>query len=103
MRTLILAGLFTFAFAGVSFAQQRICAPYEKMAEVLGEKFREQSIGMGVAASGMRLEVFASPDGKTWTVVGIQGNGLACVLVDGVSWEQVARPFPQGVPSEGAP
>ena len=98
MKALVVAALMALISGGA--VAQQLCAPYEKMSQALGDKFQERSIGSGVGSSGIRMELFTSKDGSTWTVVGVQGNGRSCVLMDGVSWEPVARPFLPASPSE---
>jgi hypothetical protein len=40
-----------------------------------------------VMSNGNVLQVFASPDTGTWTIVSIAPSGLSCVLAAGQSWE----------------
>jgi len=40
--------------------------------------------------------VFASPDGETWTIVGVQPNGMACFLSVGEGWYTGGDKAPEG-------
>lgn len=92
LKSAILALLIAPLFAGFSFAQQ--CPTRDKVADFLLNKHQEYMTDSAVTSNGMRVEVFQSKDGKTWTLIVVRGDGCAAPVAEGVSWEQVARPFP---------
>ena len=54
--------------AGSTQAQrQPRCIDRQMIEEVLKQRFAEKQAGIGLAEDGRLLEVFSSPDGRTWT------------------------------------
>lgn len=75
-----------------SGASQSACFSREVLLKHLSGKFEEAPIAAGLAANGSVLEVFASPDGVTWTIVLTQPNGATCVMASGESWMGLMKP-----------
>ncbi len=70
------------------------CTTRAHMIEQLGSRYAETQIAMGLASNGALLELFASGDGTTWTVVVTAPGGQSCILAAGESWRdrrQVAQ------------
>jgi hypothetical protein len=94
---LILATLFLTAQA---FAQQppqpprqQMCGPFGQMREQLASQYRETEIGTGMIGEGTALlMLFASPDGKTWTILQLSPQGVACVAAAGTDWDAGQMP-----------
>jgi hypothetical protein len=40
----------------------------------------------GIAASGNILEVFAAPDGGSWTIIVTRPDGMSSVIAEGEGW-----------------
>lgn len=69
-------------------AQGRQCGPYDAFVKHLADNFNEAPVSVGVASSGMAvLQVFASPEGKTFSALAVSSNGTACLLFTGTDWE----------------
>ncbi|MFQ6017937.1 MAG: hypothetical protein ACE5KF_07050 [Kiloniellaceae bacterium] len=66
------------------------------MVERLAERYGEAPIAAGVTARGALLEVLATEDGATWTIIVTTPQGLSCVRAAGEGWR--ARPPRQGGP-----
>jgi hypothetical protein len=82
----IAAVFFLFAFA--SAQAQQACAPREKVLKHLAEKYGEQPVAVGVMAGGAAVvEVIASQDGSTFTVIISTPNGLSCVKASGAAFQ----------------
>ena len=64
------------------------CHDYKDIVEVLGRKYQEASLSLGVQTNGDVLQVFATNDKATWTVVSVQPSGRTCILAAGKHWEQ---------------
>ena len=66
----------------------RVCLLYDQMAKALEtEPPGETLIGHGAAFNGWRLEVWRTQDGeKTWTIIAVNRDGLACVVSVGTGW-----------------
>ena len=74
-------------------AASQLCLPRAVVAERLGTKFGEARTAGGLASNGALMEIYASKDGGTWTVVMTMPRGLSCIVATGESWrvqEQVA-------------
>lgn len=83
----IAAVFFLFAFASAQ-AQQQACGPRDKVLAHLADKFGEQPVAMGVMTGGQAvLEILASQDGKTFTVIMSLPNGISCVKADGAGFQ----------------
>ncbi len=61
------------------------------MLEWLAANFREAPVALGVTGGGDLVEVMASQDGQTWTIVVTSARGRSCLLAAGEGW-RVARP-----------
>ena len=55
-------------------------------------------MAVGLSDSGYILEVLASEDGTTWTIMTTGPSGLTCIVQTGERWQPVAR----RAPSEGS-
>lgn len=62
---------------------QSPCAPYTTIAAALDSKYHEAPVARMMADAGFVLEILASADGATFTVLGVQPNGTACLLATG--------------------
>ncbi|HBN92234.1 MAG TPA: hypothetical protein DD397_06695 [Hyphomonas sp.] len=83
------AVFFLIAFSSAQ-AQQQSCGPREKVLEHLAQKYGEQPIAAGIMQGGQAvLEILASQDGSTFTVIISLPNGVSCVKADGVSFQQL--------------
>lgn len=60
------------------------CYSREHISEVL-RQFGESPTNMGVAANGVLLEIWSSPEG-TWTAIIIQPSGEHCPVASGEAW-----------------
>lgn len=68
-------------------AQQYPCGPRQTLIETLTQRHGERVVATGLAATGAFVEVLASSDGKTWTVLVVMPSGLACIKAVGTDWE----------------
>jgi len=68
-------------------AQQYPCGVRDAIIGSLAQRHGEQVVATGLAATGAFVEVFASPEGKTWTVLVVLPSGLACIKAVGTDWE----------------
>lgn len=74
------------------------CAPYEIVAAALNERYREAPVARMLSDRGFVIEVLASADGTSFTVLGIQPGGGACVLAAGSAFALVS---PAATPAPG--
>lgn len=73
--------------AGVS------CSPYDQATAHLGGKYHEFSVARGLGGDGIAFELWSASDGKTWSLLSVTPDGMACLVKSGVSLEWSA-PLP---------
>lgn len=86
-------------FGGSANAQQPMmpgggpwCGEHKLITEQLKARYQEEPTAIGVQADGRLMEVFASQDGATWTVVLRRPDGVSCVVAVGSNWEMLPLP-----------
>jgi hypothetical protein len=67
-------------------AAQSMCAPRAEIAERLTANHQETPSAAGLASSGAVIEVFASDDGATFTIVMTRPEGISCLVAAGEAW-----------------
>ena len=72
----------------IAFAQPA-CLPHGKMVDLLDGQYSEQRVSAGLETGGRLIEVFATADGGTWTMVMTTPNGVTCVIAAGLEWQDV--------------
>ena len=77
------------AFMAHPAAAQQAGRPRAEVVKVLGDRYAEESVGLGIAQNGGVIELFTSKDGATWTIVLTMPNGLSLVIATGESWMQI--------------
>jgi hypothetical protein len=65
------------------------CHRYDEIASQLGSRYREAPVSLGVQTNGNLLQVFASPESGTWTILSTSPTGMTCVIAAGKSWESL--------------
>ncbi|WP_395675512.1 hypothetical protein [Inquilinus sp.] len=75
------------------------CAPYEIVAAALNERYHEAPVARMLSDRGFVIEILASADGASFTVLGIQPGGTACVVAAGSTFALVG---PAGTSAPGA-
>jgi hypothetical protein len=66
-----------------------LCARDEVVSKQLERGYGELPIARGLASDGKLLQVFASEDGLSWTVVLTRPDGVSCVAASGRHWQTV--------------
>lgn len=79
-----------------SAAQAPECAPFERVVANLAQSYSERPVARAINSEGQLLLVLlASPDGATWTEVGVRAaDHMACIVGAGTDWE-MASPEPE--------
>ncbi|MEZ5826724.1 MAG: hypothetical protein R3C97_18975 [Geminicoccaceae bacterium] len=78
------------ANAQVPTIQPRIpCHDYKEIARQLGNRYEEAPISLGMQSNGNVLQVFASKDKESWTILSISPQGTGCILAAGKRWEDI--------------
>jgi hypothetical protein len=65
------------------------CASDEAVSKRLESGYGELPIARGLASDGKLLQVFASEDGLSWTVVLTRPDGVSCIAASGRYWQPV--------------
>lgn len=63
-----------------------VCQDYDQTAAWLKQEYKEEPIAGGLTHTGKLMQVFATEDGSTWTVVMTNPDGTACVVSAGKHW-----------------
>ncbi|WP_193367052.1 hypothetical protein [Pelagibius marinus] len=71
-----------------------VCHPRDHLLNWLRDNFGEVPVGFGLA-DGKVLELLASKDGLTWTIIMTWPNGRSCVMTGGEAWRRLPLP-PKG-------
>lgn len=75
-------------------APNRNCAPRPAVVEKLASQFGETRQSMGLGANNQVIEIFASGDTGTWTIVVSTPAGLSCIVAAGQAFEAIAETLP---------
>lgn len=62
------------------------CVDRDWLVGELAAQHREKPVAEGRTSDGATLEILASPDGKTWTLLVTEPQGLTCTLLSGREW-----------------
>ena len=82
----------------VAAAQNRpICAERHVIVDTLAARYGETAVSLGLGPGNRVVEVFASEETGTWTIIVTSVNGTTCLVASGDSYTVVA-PSPQGEP-----
>lgn len=100
MKTLAAAILAVSLMPAAADAQNRNCGPRTKVVETLAEKYKESRRSIGLATKGRVMEIFASEETGSWTIVVTMPNGMTCLVASGQAFEAVDEALqPAGIKS----
>lgn len=95
MAALAMGTLMTVTPALPVAAQSaRNCAPREVVVTRLAEKYKETRRSMGLGANNAVVEVFASQESGSWTIIVTMPNGVTCLVASGQAFEALAEALP---------
>lgn len=82
MRTFLVVVLALLTTAAEA---QGVCGDYTEFVNSLAQKFKEKSIGKGIAREGtVVFELFASD--TSFTILSVTPTGRACIVITGAEW-----------------
>ena len=61
------------------------CLPRDDLVKMLGDKYHEVPIAIGMVNEGLIMEAFSSPQG-TWTIFLTNTKKVSCMVMDGGEW-----------------
>lgn len=65
------------------------CHDAGEIAKQLSAKYKEAPVAFGLQSNGNLLQIYASNQKSTWTVVSTSPNGKSCIVAAGKRWESV--------------
>jgi hypothetical protein len=68
------------------YAQEPYGLSRDEVVAQLGGAYKEAPVAGGIAANGNILEVFAAPDGASWTIIVTRPDGMSSVIAEGEGW-----------------
>ncbi len=68
-----------------------VCDARAEVLRHLERQYAEAPVALGLANTGGVVEVLASPNGATWTIIVTLPDGTSCLVAAGESWETVPR------------
>ena len=68
-----------------------LCAPRAAVVARLARDFGETPRGLGLAGAERLVELFASKDTGTWTLLRTAPDGTACLIAAGHDWHGLAE------------
>lgn len=75
-------------------AQSAQCAPRQAIVESLASKYGETRQSIGLAQQNTVVEVFASTETGTWTILYTRTDGVTCLIASGQHYEAVTEELP---------
>ncbi len=78
----------------VAAQSQRNCGPRDAVVERLAEGYGETRQSVGIGSNNAMVEVFASEETGSWTILVTMPTGVSCLVASGQSFEEVAEALP---------
>lgn len=78
--------------AGITMASvsaQARCGPREAILEAAFRQYAERPVALALAAGGSLLEVLATRDGSSFTLLQSSPGGTSCIIATGESWRNL--------------
>ena len=82
------AALLAATAAGPARAHYRDCGPSEAMRQRMALEYGERQAAMGTAGTRNAAELWINEATRSWTLLGIWPEGLACIVAGGKAWEE---------------
>jgi hypothetical protein len=79
-------GATLVAFLALPGQAEGTCVARDWLVAELAEQNLEQPVAQGTTADGAVLEILTSRDGRTWTLLVTEPQGLTCTLIEGRDW-----------------
>lgn len=86
VATIVLAALMS-----ASAAAQVACGRHAEIVGKLESGYQESKKGMGLAANGQLVELFAAEAGN-WSILVVTPEGMACLVLTGQDWLAATPP-----------
>ena len=67
------------------------CNTRDYVLGLLSDKYSEAPIAIGVANNGGLVEVLATGDGDTWSIIITTPQGMSCLVAAGEGWQALEQ------------
>lgn len=95
LAALTAAAVFYIAATTQASAQsQRNCGPREAVVGRLASGYGETRQSVGIGSNNAMVEVFASDDTGSWTILVTLPTGVTCLVASGQLFEEVTEALP---------
>jgi hypothetical protein len=98
LKTAFAAAVLLFASPALSQTQMP-CADRADVVSRLAERYGETLQSMGLNQNNTILEVYASEETGTWTILLSRADGTACLVAAGQMWDGTPAQAPVGDPA----
>jgi len=90
-RLLAAAALLGAVVAGSTAARAdpQVCGARTEILAELTKRYSEAPVAVGLANSGVLVEVLSSDNGATWTIIVSQPDGVSCLVAAGKEWQDL--------------
>ena len=89
----ILGAIAALGVAGKSaVAADALCNQRAVVLKTLEKDYGEKPIAFGITENGAMVQLIASKDGKTWTLVIHNPKGVSCLMAAGETWKTRRAP-----------
>ena len=95
LKLAVLTAAAALALPMAASAQGQNCGARTAVVDRLADKYGESRQSIGMAPKGRVVEVFASQETGTWTILVTMPNGVSCLMAAGKAWEGVAEAAPR--------
>ena len=84
----IIGATLVFGMASVAppVHAQAKCGPRDQIVERLGDKYNERMVSGGLSSATKLVEIWATEDGATWTILLTEATGRTCIMAAGKDW-----------------
>ena len=89
---LVLAALVPIAASTAAAEENAPVAPlpchdYKSLVTALDKRYGEAPVSLGMQNNGHALQVFASAESGSWTVLSVAPDGTGCIVAAGRHWQ----------------
>jgi len=90
IRMIVIAGGLLATILVAAAPAQSACAPRAAILERLAAQYGEVPVAAGLTTAPLLIEVLASADGASWTIIATSSDGTSCLIAAGEGWRDVA-------------
>lgn len=72
----------------------RNCGPRDPVVQRLAERYGETRQSIGIGSNNAVVEVYASTETGSWTILVTTAAGVTCLVASGQAFEEVAEALP---------